>query len=141
MSSAPDCRTCGLCCVSPLPTAYGYVEAEDYKGPRPDHWTRDSLYGRVMRQRRDGRCKALKGTVGECVSCAVYDHRPDVCFDYAPDGDACRSVREMWGRPGGARSAAPVPEVWTKNGPSSTAHILPLRVVGRDVVVDHDLVR
>ena len=141
MPDAPNCTTCGLCCVAPAPHNVGYVDASDYDGPDPARWLRPDPHHQVdavMRQRRDGRCKALKGTVGACVSCAIYDHRPNVCYEYAPGGDACLAVRSTWGL-GGPRAAIPVPAAWAENGPRASADapsVAPLRAVGSGFVLD-----
>jgi len=39
------------------------------------------------------RCIFLKGTVGECVSCLVYEHRPAVCREFDPGGEECLEAR------------------------------------------------
>jgi Fe-S-cluster containining protein len=49
------------------------------------------------------RCVALRGRIGEAVSCAIYEFRPVACRDFAPlaavgNGDeACNDARRRHG--------------------------------------------
>lgn len=49
------------------------------------------------------RCVALRGTVGQAVSCAIYEFRPGTCREFAPlaavgQGDeACNEARRRHG--------------------------------------------
>lgn len=45
------------------------------------------------------RCVALRGTIGDAVSCAIYEFRPDACREFAPlaavgrGDEACNDAR------------------------------------------------
>lgn len=45
------------------------------------------------------RCVALRGRIGEAVSCAIYEFRPDACREFAPlaalgrGDEACNDAR------------------------------------------------
>lgn len=49
------------------------------------------------------RCVALRGTIGQSVSCAIYEFRPIVCRDFAPlaaigrGDEACGEARQRHG--------------------------------------------
>ena len=51
------------------------------------------------------RCVALRGIIGQSVSCAIYEFRPAACRDFAPlaavgSGDeACNDARRRHGLP------------------------------------------
>lgn len=51
------------------------------------------------------RCVALVGRIGEAVSCAIYEWRPDPCIEFAPHGvhgianEACNRLRHRHGLP------------------------------------------
>ena len=46
-----------------------------------------------------GRCAALRGTVGESVSCACYQGRPRVCREFEPGEERCNEMRRRRGLP------------------------------------------
>jgi Fe-S-cluster containining protein len=45
------------------------------------------------------RCEALRGTVGQCVTCAVYDQRPSPCRDLTLGSAQCQQARVAYGLP------------------------------------------
>jgi len=120
----PDCRSCGLCCVAMYDQeSFCDVESEDLErlGVR---WVRRNVLfsslldrmcsridgaqwplGAIMTRSRVVKagpmkgctvciCVALRGSVGNRVSCRVYDKRPKVCHEAVVPGDrTCRSLR------------------------------------------------
>jgi Fe-S-cluster containining protein len=51
------------------------------------------------------RCIALRGEIGESVSCAIYEYRPGACSEFAPlaaigrGDEACDDARRRHGLP------------------------------------------
>lgn len=84
-----DCQSCGACC-----------RGWDVDVERADSvskiLTKEGVYGPLMRVRK-GSCIALKGTIGSCVSCQIYDSRPRVCRDFNPGEADCLFAREREG--------------------------------------------
>jgi len=101
-----DCVRCGACCVSDYDAVdYVHLNQDDLNRLDPDEYDfyvyTDATYGRTqcsMQTARDSqdncRCKALEGTVGKQVSCAIYDRRPKVCRRFAAESFACDSARK-----------------------------------------------
>lgn len=58
------------------------------------------------------RCVALRGRIGEAVSCAIYEFRPHVCRDFAPlaaigrGDEACNDARRRHHLPALSPAAA-----------------------------------
>jgi hypothetical protein len=46
-----------------------------------------------LRIAADGRCLALRGALGERVSCGIYHHRPSPCRTVQPGDALCRKYR------------------------------------------------
>ncbi len=100
-SPIPDCVTCGGCCVA-LPRAG--VRPDDELAPEY-YWDitiegakEDIVVDRFIR--RDGEtfaCIALNGTLGENVSCGIYDGRPTVCRKFEAGSDKCHAIRRAYG--------------------------------------------
>ena len=100
-----DCQTCGACCCNTLANQREgfawYVEVE----PDGSLLRRKDLAQRYVREAPDGtphlrldqldRCHALRGSVGQRVTCAIYHHRPRACRRVQPgDADCLRARRE-----------------------------------------------
>ena len=95
------------------PNGYIAVFGRDLEVIGREHVKTDPLTGEdVLRQKTDGRCIFLDGTVGKSCSCRIYENRPQVCRTYERDEVICNSLRQMWG-PMGPRSLVPRPEGWT----------------------------
>lgn len=101
-----DCQACGACCVSDYEDdTYVHVSLEDLLLLSPseedDYVVVESQTGgRVWHLLRTSydlhgncRCKALDGTVGEHVSCKIYESRPKVCRRFAPGSSVCLMAR------------------------------------------------
>lgn len=105
-----DCRSCGLCCVSPY-AANTYVDVT----PRDEeklgkkfvrlHVIDGSIaVEEVVTKRgplmgvRMNRCAALRGSVGFAVHCSVYENRPAICrVALMPGDEACLDIRRAAG--------------------------------------------
>jgi Fe-S-cluster containining protein len=65
----------------------GVFKVEQYKS----YW---------LRRKREGgwwKCIALKGNIGQAVSCSVYADRPSACRDFEPGSEKCKQIREWAG--------------------------------------------
>ena len=97
-----DCRTCGACC-GPLDDAPAYVALSARDAARlPAPYATDAVVrdddGSALATTRCGGatvCVALRGTVGEAVTCAIYDDRPRGCRLFRPGSRICRIVRTL----------------------------------------------
>jgi Fe-S-cluster containining protein len=97
----PDCMTCGACCAS-------FVCVDVAPGnpiSSKDCWeiTREGETGEytvdryIKRKEKDFSCTALEGTIGENVSCNVYEDRPRMCRKFEAGSDRCHAVRRAYG--------------------------------------------
>ena len=113
---ARECQSCGACCAydagrpmrmpvhrGPLAgdPAYTFRAKTATRYVWPDGSTRtfwENLYW-LRRRKVDGgwRCVALRGTLGEAVSCGVYRRRPPACREFEPGSPMCREIREWAG--------------------------------------------
>lgn len=96
-----DCQTCGLCCALPTDKAgsgdtYVAVEPTDAV---PEQYVRSRLEGGRFLRFNGGRCSALQGMPGVCVSCRIYDQRPSVCRSFQPGQTLCVYLRRRAGLP------------------------------------------
>lgn len=99
------CQYCGACCAS-LRVSFPVDEVDDCLGGLvPQALTESYGNAACMRTMADGRCVALRGSVGEEVSCAIYELRPSSCREFAPlaalgrGDDACNDARRRRGLP------------------------------------------
>jgi uncharacterized protein len=98
------CQSCGACCAT-LRITFPAAELAGAGGSVPDRLAES--YGSVMcmRTTAEGRCIALRGTLGTEVRCAIYEWRPQACREFAPlaalgRGDAgCDEARRKMGLP------------------------------------------
>jgi uncharacterized protein len=100
------CLTCGACCAA-YRVSLHWSEAEPTLGGRvPIELT--ETFGAHQRSMRgtwakQPHCIALQGTVGETVSCAIYEGRPNACRDLTmswEDGSPnpqCDRARALYG--------------------------------------------
>jgi Fe-S-cluster containining protein len=89
------CLTCGACCAL-YKVTFPSAEVDDHQGggvpcgltERVNN-TRSAMKGTTGFSKR---CAALEGTIGKCVSCAIYQHRPSTCGAFLPAWDEhCRN--------------------------------------------------
>ena len=109
MSEKFDCQACGACCLS---SSWGsgrevFVDVSDEdaerieaKKPgllvplRPQGWYfNPNRFAMRIKNDAHGRCAALRGRVGEKVSCTVYKVRPEACRTFEPGSDECLDAR------------------------------------------------
>ena len=94
---AETCRKCGACCVSPYDSDR-YVDLDEDDPARFSLlFRKHAVVGRSLRTKHDAAgncvCVALRGTVGQRVSCSVYENRPRVCRAFRPGSGDCRQAR------------------------------------------------
>jgi Fe-S-cluster containining protein len=102
------CQTCGACCAQ-FRVSFYWAEGDDTLGG----WVPIALTQRVDAQRRamrgtlskPVRCVALKGELGQAVSCGIYAKRPSPCREFdawladgTPD-ERCQQARARIGLP------------------------------------------
>jgi len=88
-----DCMSCGACC------------AHKWSWPilRRDHSDADGIPRDMLREDYplmktvNNRCVALDGTIGECVSCSIYQHRPQACAQFVAGAPLCLEARAAVG--------------------------------------------
>ena len=125
MDKRPDCRTCGVCCVS-LQDQDSFCDVTPADVMRlgtrwakrnvvfPDGWERmergwpTAIAGVIKtawRKQRSGPmkgaaacvCVALRGSLRHKVECSVYEKRPRACRVAVKTGDkTCLAVRRMF---------------------------------------------
>lgn len=122
---AAECKSCGACCSrffwDKQPENSVDLSAGEVRQKNLWHWVQQvsllKVYVFKYAQRRPAlnrmqyalrkirnaegwwTCAALRGKIGEQVSCAVYDRRPETCRAYAPGGESCQRVRTWAGLP------------------------------------------
>lgn len=81
------CQTCGACCASYRVSFY-WREAEkadsDHPVP-PKYWLEADPRVRILKGTEDKhhpKCVALKGRIGEFVTCEIYSNRPSPCRNF-----------------------------------------------------------
>lgn len=102
------CVSCGACCAY-FRVSFYWAESESGGGTVPQDLTEQiTPFMSAMKgtnQKHNTRCTALTGTVGECVSCAIYSQRPTPCREFEQswvDGvhnEACDRARAAHGLP------------------------------------------
>jgi Fe-S-cluster containining protein len=104
--AANPCVSCGACCGYYRASFY-WSEADDAPGGTVPVQLTEKLndFRRVMRGtgRKDPRCVALLGTIGQSVRCSIYELRSSVCRDFAVSweqgvrNERCDQARLAWG--------------------------------------------
>jgi Fe-S-cluster containining protein len=105
--TAADCRSCGACCgAADEDEGAASVDATDRERMgqrRVQLYVLGSTTAAQWKRQRSGPCagreallcSALRGSLFERVSCAMYDVRPSVCRDFVPGSDRCLAVRRL----------------------------------------------
>lgn len=95
-----NCQSCGACCKAhPSYEGKRYVSIypQDAKRMTPEqrklHVLETSPGRFAMKLVENLRCSALSGKIGSCVSCQIYQERPDVCRGFEKDDDSCHFAR------------------------------------------------
>ena len=101
------CRSCGACCVT-FRITLPRCELDSHGGQVPAALTEPyTPTTACMREHPDhaGRCIALDGSVGQEVSCSIYERCPSACREFAPltaiglGDEACNEARRRQGLP------------------------------------------
>lgn len=99
------CLSCGACCAYYRVSFY-WGEAET--GHIPVNMTvpitphRLAMHGT---EKHPPRCTALRGEIGDCVNCDIYEMRPSPCRSVMPSwhnggaDEQCDRARMAWGLP------------------------------------------
>ncbi len=95
------CTNCGACCAC-FRVDFAVYELDDMGGTVPAGLTVE-VNGSTCRMRGTDhvpiRCAALTGTLGQKVSCGIYEWRPSPCREFAEGSDACTRARAKHGLP------------------------------------------
>lgn len=94
-----ECTRCGACCAS-FRVDFSVYEMEDQGGTVPDGLAlplTDSLCRLRGTDHSPPRCAALGGTIGQKVSCGIYEWRPSPCHELEAGSDACARARARHG--------------------------------------------
>ena len=94
MSTESDvCQSCGACCAH-FRVSFYWAEAESRGLPeRLIQALTPFMACLAGTQSKTPRCDALAGTVGEQVTCTVYEQRPEPCREVQPGDEKCLRAR------------------------------------------------
>jgi Fe-S-cluster containining protein len=105
--SSLDCTRCGACCTNPAENRaeqfVDYVEvlSGDSLLAKPELVRRLVVRGGDgalhLRLDLDGRCLALRGSIGRRVRCTIYIDRPTACRKVEPGTPRCLAERRQHG--------------------------------------------
>ncbi len=104
---AVDCQDCGCCC-RPLQDGMAYyarLTEEDIERLRkmwPIVFRLPMVGSAHLRTRHTDEntvCELLRGDIGERCECSVYEHRPQVCRDFAQGSRSCIGMRTYFLHP------------------------------------------
>lgn len=105
-----DCQSCGACCRAfDNPKAVNYLNLEQSDVERLNHDERIHVTEReipaymtftgsllcLKLSAPGARCSFLDGDDGKCVSCSIYERRPDVCRELQAGSKACLRARKL----------------------------------------------
>ena len=100
------CQRCGACCAV-YKVFFPSSETDAYPGGTVphNHTLAIDVVRSIMRGTESAprRCVALRGVIGEAVSCAIYDTRPSACQHFEPAwmdagrGTQCNRARSCYG--------------------------------------------
>ncbi len=97
----PDCMTCGACCAAMLCVGVRpdeKISAEDFWDITAEGAGGEILVDRYLRRNAETlACAALDGTIGERVSCRIYEQRPRICHLFEAGSDKCHALRRAFG--------------------------------------------
>lgn len=102
------CQSCGACC-GVFRVSFYHGEVDDLPGGWVPAGLVEAITPHLACMRGTAaapiRCIALRGAIGESVSCVIYEMRPSPCREFAPlaavgSGDeACNDARRRHGLP------------------------------------------
>ncbi|MDP1981590.1 MAG: YkgJ family cysteine cluster protein [Sulfuritalea sp.] len=96
------CQQCGACCAT-YRVSFHAEEVDVMPGGRVPAGLVEPIGGQLVCMRGTAsapqRCMALRGRIGEAVSCAIHEFRPSACREFAPlaavgrGDEACNEAR------------------------------------------------
>jgi Fe-S-cluster containining protein len=90
MSQEFDCQSCGACCS--YKWSWPVLKKDRSDAVKiPKEMLREDY---PLMKTKNSRCVALEGTVGKCVSCKIYNGRPDACRKFLPGSFLCLEARK-----------------------------------------------
>lgn len=92
-----DCQTCGACCNTEVRLERGDRVPRVLVAPGGRMASLFTPAGHPTGYR----CAALRGDVGTCVSCSIYQDRPAICRRVHVGDTMCLSARALFNLPGG----------------------------------------
>ncbi|MBI5792951.1 MAG: YkgJ family cysteine cluster protein [Rhodocyclales bacterium] len=100
------CQSCGACCAT-YRVSFPRFELDDVPGGAVPEALVESAGVQLVCMRgtaaAPARCVALRGAIGQSVSCAIYEFRPSACREFAPlaavgrGDEACNDARRRHG--------------------------------------------
>lgn len=108
MADSGHCQTCGACCAAYRVSFY-CGETDEFPGGFVPSGLTEQVTSVMACMRgtaaQPPRCIALRGDIGQSVSCLIYEQRPSACREFAPlaalgrGDDACNEARRRHGLP------------------------------------------
>ena len=96
------CQTCGACCAA-FRVSFYWAETDVHPmGKVPAHLTQAINPHYVCMngtEKKPVKCTALKGEVGQQVSCDIYENRSSTCREFSQGSAECNQARNMHGLP------------------------------------------
>jgi len=89
------CQQCGACCAS-FRVDFSVCELDEQGGRVPSGLAvevNDTLCRMRGTDHARPRCAALVGTIGQQVSCGIYEWRPNPCHELEAGSGACERAR------------------------------------------------
>lgn len=103
MQDAPDCLTCGVCCIprDPEVDVYCHLLKRDKERLQGDPEVSAKIKGDHIVTRKDPVmgtcCTFLVGVPGEAVACEIHDKRPTSCRLFPAGEHQCHEARRRHG--------------------------------------------
>jgi hypothetical protein len=94
------CLHCGACCANFRVSFYWAETTAHPDGQVPQEYTTPiSPYHVAMQgtNQKNPRCCALKGEVGQQVSCQIYEQRSGTCREFQAGDAHCQAARARYG--------------------------------------------
>lgn len=102
-----DCQLCGACCHNLDSNLASGVRYWVEIAPSDKILTRQDLVRKLvthdrsrvphLRMTHEGTCAALRGTIGQKVTCSIYHQRPSPCRRVMPGDETCLLSRSARG--------------------------------------------
>lgn len=93
-----NCQTCGACCYHRIDDKWIEVTEQDSLSISHD-LLQDGDIAKYSMKMRDNRCVCLSGSLGQSVSCLIYNNRPTICRQVQPGDSIClQAISENLGK-------------------------------------------